>query len=329
MTRRSLPKYVSKFGAKGYLYFRKDGALHRMPDDPASAEFAREYARLRTSATPKPSHRTVKKLIASYLKSGKWERLALNTQKSYRQSFRYLEEKIGPFDPASIRPHHVYEMRDSMQDKPTTSKRRVGALSVLMQHAIKIGWVERNPVHPRFDHLKSTKPPREAWPADLIEAARANAEPDTLLIFEMLLGTGQRISDVLAMQWGQIEDGGIWVTQSKTKARLYVPFTDRLKGLLDATPKRGLHIITLPDGRPMKYNSAYNRLNDIRAQIGARDYPPHSLRHAAASEIAAIPGMTEEHVKAITGHTSSQMVRLYAGPAGQKARAIEAQKGRK
>lgn len=77
-------------------------------------------------------------------------------------------------------------------------------------------------------------------------------------------------------------------------------------------------------------DGALHRMPDDPASAEfAQDYPPHSLRHAAASEIAAIPGMTEEHVKAITGHTSSQMVRLYAGPAGQKARAIEAQRGRK
>ena len=328
MVRRGLPKYVSRFGKKGYLYFRKDGALHRMPDDPASAEFAREYARLRTSATPMPSHRTVKKLIASYMGSQKWNRLALNTQKSYRRSFKYLEEKIGPFDPASLRRRHVIDMRDSMADKPTTAKRRVGALSVLLEHAINIGWCDRNAAK-GVEALPSNRAPRKPWPADLIEAARAAADPETLLLFEMLLGTGQRISDVLAMQWGQVEDGGIWVKQGKTKTRLYIPFTNRLQGLLDATHKAGLHIITLPDGRPMGYQSAWKRIMDLRIEIGAKDYDNHALRHAAASEIAAIPGMTEEHVKSITGHTSGQMVRLYAGAATQKARAKEAQKGRK
>ncbi|MFG6573167.1 tyrosine-type recombinase/integrase [Sulfitobacter sp. 1A13353] len=329
MVKRSLPRYVYRMGRNGYLYYRHDGVSHRMPDDPASAEFAQEYARLRSGRALPTSKRTVKKLIASYLSSPKWEGLSRNTQKSYRQSFRYLEEKIGPYDPARIKPHHVYDMRDSMTDKPTTAKRRVGALSVLMQHAIKLGWIERNPVHPRFEHLKTKKPPRQPWPLELIQAARDTADPDTLLIFEMLLGTGQRISDVLAMQWGHIEDGGIWVTQSKTKARLFVPFTDRLRAMLDATPRRGLYIITLPDGRPMKYNSAYNRMMELRKAIGAEAYDNHALRHSAASEIASLPGMTDEHVKALTGHTSAGMVRLYSGPAGQKARAKEAQKARK
>lgn len=329
MVKRNLPPYVYRMGRMGYLYYRHDGVSHRMPDNPASAEFASEYARLRSGRAVPTSKRTVKKLIASYIASPRFAGLKPNTKKSYRQSFKYLEEKIGPHDPARIKPMHVYDMRDGMKDKPTTAKRRVAALSVLMQHAIKLGWIERNPVHPRFEHLKTTKPPRQPWPQHLIDAARKTADSETLLIFEMLLGTGQRISDVLAMQWGQIEDGGIWVSQSKTGARLYVPFTARVAAILAQTPRRGLHIITLPDGRPMKYNSAYNRMMDLRTAIGAKDYDNHALRHSAASEIAALPGMTEEHVAAITGHTSSNMVKLYSGPAGQKARAKEAQKGRK
>lgn len=328
MTKRALPKYVYRMGRKGYLYFRHDGVTHRMPDDPASAEFAQEYARLRSGRALPPAKRNVKKLIGSYMASERWHGLKKNTQISYRRSFKYLEEKIGTFDPASIKARHVYDMRDSMTDKPTTSKRRVAALSVLLQHAIKIGWIEINPIQ-KFEHLKSRKPARQPWPLDLIDAARDTAEPDTLLMFEMLLGTGQRISDVLAMQWGQIDDGGIMVKQGKTGAKIYVPFTARLASILADTPRRGLHIITLPDGRPMGYNSAWFRMKALRDAIGADDYDIHALRHAAASEIAAIDGMTAEHVMAITGHTSTNMVRLYAGKASQKARAKEAQKWRK
>lgn len=328
MVKRTLPKYVYRMGRMGYLYFRNDGVTHRMPNDPSSAEFAQQYARLRSGRTLPASKRNIKKLIASYMASEKWAGLAKNTQISYRRSFQYLEEKIGTFDPASIKPRHVYDMRDSMADKPTTAKRRVGALSVLMQHAIKIGWIERNPIN-KFEHLKTKKAPRQPWPRDLIDAAREAAEPETLVLFEMLLGTGQRIGDVLAMQWGQIDGNGIMVKQGKTGAKLYVPFTARVASILADTPRRGLHIITLPDGRPMGYNSAWFRMKALRDAIGADDYDIHALRHAAASEIAAIEGMTAEHVMAITGHTSTNMVRLYAGKASQKARAQEAQKGRK
>lgn len=328
MVKRTLPAYVYAMGRMGYLYFRHDGVTHRMPDDASSAEFAQVYARLRSGRALPASKRNIKKLIASYMQSDKWSGLAKNTQISYRRSFRYLEEKIGAFDPASIKARHVYDMRDSLKATPTTSKRRVGALSVLMQHAIKIGWIDVNPIQ-KFEHLKTQKPARQPWPRDLIDAARDTADTDTLLLFEMLLGTGQRIGDVLAMQWGQVKDGGIIVEQEKTGARIYVPFTSRVAAILADTPRRGLHIITLPDGRPMGYNSAWSRMKALRDAIGADAYDIHSLRHTAASEIAAIPGMTSEHVMAITGHTSTNMVRLYAGKASQKARAQEAQKERK
>ena len=39
----------------------------------------------------------------------------------------------------------------------------------------------------------------------MIDAAREKAEPRTRLLFELLLGTGQRIGDVLKMKWSDCE----------------------------------------------------------------------------------------------------------------------------
>jgi len=105
--------------------------------------------------------------------------------------------------------------------------------------------------------------------------------------------------------------------------------TDRLASAIATAPRRGLFIISLPDGRPMAYQTAWKRLRDLRSEIGADDYDNHALRYTAAAEIASIPGMSLEHVRAITGHTSDQMARLYSFKANQIARAREAQKGRK
>lgn len=326
MVKRHLPPYVSRFG--NYLYFRRAGKLHRMPDDPASTEFAREYARLRSGHHGTKGKRTIKALIARYKQQPKWQRLADNTKISYQRSFDYFEKRIGTFDPATIRPSHILDMQQALAKTPTTANRRLAALSVLMQYAVRIEWSTRNPCF-RIEHLKSTQPKRQPWPRELIDAARQTAEPDTLLLFEMLLGTAQRISDVLAMQWSHVGADGIAVVQSKTDTRLVIPLTQRLADTLAQTPRRGLHIVTLPDGRPMKYNSAYNRLHALRTAIGAEAYDNHALRYAAAAEIAALPGMTLEHVQAITGHETAQMARMYSFNAHQLARAREAQRGRK
>jgi integrase len=329
--KRSLPAYVYPKGKRGYLYFCRRGAKPvRMFCQPGTADFAAEYARLMRGTLPTPN-RTVKKLVAHYLASPKWAKLKKNTQKSYRRHFTYFEETIGTIDPATIRRVHVLAMRDSLADKPTDASRKIGALSVLMEHAIDIDWIRKANGNPAMDvkKLKGLRPPREPWPADKIEAFRASADARTLLIFEMLIGTGQRIGDVLAMEWGHIGPDGISVAQEKTEARVTIPLTDRLAAMLADTPRRCAPIITQDNGRPVSYNLAWKDFMAIRNAIDARAWDIHSLRHTAASEIAALPGMTVEHVRAITGHSSDAMARLYAGNAMQKSRAKEAQNARR
>lgn len=329
--KRALPAYVYPKGKHGYLYFCRRGAKPvRMYCQPGTADFAAEYARLMKGTLPTPS-RTIKKLIAHYLASPKWAKLARNTQKSYRRHFTYFEETIGTIDPATIRRVHVLEMRDSLADRPTDASRKVGALSVLMEHAIDIDWIKKANGNPAKDvrKLAGLRPPREPWPADKIEAFREKADARTLLIFEMLIGTGQRIGDVLAMEWAHIGPDGISVAQEKTKARVTIPLTRHLAAILDAVPCRGEHIITQDNGRPVGYNLAWRDIMAVRVTIGAEAWDIHSLRHTAASEIASLPGMTVEHVRAITGHSSDSMARLYAGKAMQKSRAKEAQNARR
>ncbi len=169
---------------------------------------------------------------------------------------------------------------------------------------------------------------RRPWPQPLIDAYRAKATGRDLLLFEMLIGTGQRVGDVLAMQWGHIDGGGIAVKQDKTGAALFIPFTDRLRTAIATAPRKGLFILCQDNGLPVSYQLAWKNIKAIRDKIGAEAYDIHALRYSAASEIASIPGMTGEHVKAITGHSTEAMMLHYAGPAMQKARANEAQTAR-
>ena len=324
MTRSDLPAYTFRSG--GRIYFRKDGRRGRIYAEPGTPDFAAEYALLLRGRRPAPT-RTVSGLIHAYRESERWQELAPNTRKSYARHFAYFQDKIGGADPASLRPVHVYEMRDALKSTPTDASRKVSALKTLLSFAVAIGWIDRNPAH-GVTTLRGKRPARQPWPQDMIAAFRVEADDQTRLIFELLLGTGQRVGDVLAMQWGHIDGDGINVRQGKTGARLYVPFTPVLRDHISAAPRRGLHIVTQPNGRPVAYNTAWTWMMRVRDRIGARAWDIHALRHSAASEIAALPGMTPDHVKAITGHTTAAMVYRYSGQALQRARAIEAQAAR-
>lgn len=324
--KRDLPAYVYRKGKKGYLYFTRSGRTQRMYQRPGTAEFAAEYALLMRGKPPAPK-RTIAGLIQLYQQSEKWPELAENTRRGYARHFDYLRTVAGNIDPATLRQVDIYEMRDALRDKPTDANRKMGTLSTLLTFAMRIGWIDRNPAL-GVEKLKGLKPAREPWPADKVEAFRKSAPQRARLIFEILLGTGQRISDVLAMKWSDMDKGGITVTQIKTGSQVYIPLTDDLRAMLDRTPRAGATIVAQDNGLPLSYNAAWKAVMDVRTKIGAERWDMHCLRHSAAAEILSLPRMTIEHVMAITGHTSAEMAKHYARKASMRERAKEAQNAR-
>lgn len=327
MTKKDTPKHVYRKGRRGYLYFIKPGICVRIHSEIGTADFAAEYARLMRGNVAAPV-KTIAKLIDAYRRSPKWAKLAFNTRKSYGRSLDYFFEVAGKVDPDKLTRVHVNQMRDALADKPTDANRKIDALNALMKWGTDNGWCSQNPAA-RIERLETIGRVRTPWPQTFIDAFRATATGRTLLLFEMLIGTGQRISDVLQLRWSDLDADGFTLTQGKTKTKLFVPLTDRLRAALATAPRKGLFIIAQDNGMKVSYNLAWKDFMTIRQKIGAEAYDIHALRYAAASEIAAIPGMTSEHVQAITGHTSAAMARLYAGPAMQRARATEAQGKRK
>ncbi|PVA05713.1 tyrosine-type recombinase/integrase [Thalassorhabdomicrobium marinisediminis] len=156
-----------------------------------------------------------------------------------------------------------------------------------------------------------------------MDAFRAVATGRTLLAFELLLGSGQRIGDVLKMKWSDLEDGGLNVKQGKTGKPLWVPLTAQLHAALDATPKRSVFILTNEAATgPWSYRGAAQAIRKIRAQIGALDYDNHALRYTAAVELLNA-GADDDVIAAVPGQ-STAMVRHYTRSARQKVRALKA-----
>ena len=324
--RRQLPPYCYPKGAKGYVYFVRRGTCQRIKSAPGTADFAAEYALLLRGKAA-PSKTSFKHLIEAYRKSPEWAKLAGNTRKSYERSMDYILTHAGGVDVRTFRHRHVIDMRNALAATPTTANRRIGFLSALLKWGVKADFCTTN-VAAKTDALAATGRVRGPWPQDMVDAFRAAATGRTALLFDLLTETGQRVNDVLSMRWSDLDADGISLTQAKTKHALYIPMTDRLRRSLADAPRKGLFIVAQDNGLRVGYNLAWKDIMAVRRQIGAEAYDIHALRHYAASQIAALPGMTADHVRSITGHSSTSMVRLYAGKEMQKARAKEAQRDR-
>jgi integrase len=335
--RRDLPPYIQR-DKRGVLYFVK-----RRPGDkyarwtrletqfPAgdAVPFALHQERERLLSNPKPAKggSDVAAVIRHYRSHPKFKDLAPRTRSDYVKHLDYITAKMGHLEPRQIERRHAISWLDAWAKKetPHAANYRLAVLKIVLEHAIDMGLLPvGGNAAKNVRKVKYEKQQRAPWPTDMVAAFRATADADTLLLFELLIGTGQRIGDVLKMRWSDYDGQAISVTQSKTGAKLWLPCPPRLTAALSATQRRPGYILTnLAGNGPLSYRSAAWRILAVRKAIGAMDYDIHSLRYTAAAELAAM-GHDDDTIAAITGHTSKAMVVKYTGAARQIARAKKA-----
>src|SRR3981189_3603722 len=133
------------------------------------------------------------------------------------------------------------------------------------------------------------------------------------IMFMLLLYTGQRIGDVLAMRWADYDGDYIKVIQEKTKAKTDVYCHHILKAELEQwrASQRilGTRILTRYDGKPLSYNRVRNRTGEILGAIGRRHLQLRDLRRTAATTLAEA-GCTTPQIAAITGHSIEKCQRI-------------------
>lgn len=107
----------------------------------------------------------------------------------------------------------------------------VQVLVVLLNHAKLTGFIKNehgNPAHgiPLF------KQPGDGWeprPADMRAEFEVVAPPRARLVYELRVGTGQRIGDMLKFRWNHFSEDAFDFTQGKTDKPMWFPLTDRLR----------------------------------------------------------------------------------------------------
>jgi len=150
--------------------------------------------------------------------------------------------------------------------------------------------------------------------------------------------TGQRNSDIRKMKWTDIAGDEIHVIQDKTGAEVWVPLHPDLQAELAVTERRGKTIIaakrlksdgqTNPTaGNPLSKAALHLYWQDQRRAWGliggSHENTLHGLRKNATINLLEA-GCTNSEAKAITGHSTDQMVNHYAKKVNQRGQAREA-----
>jgi integrase len=347
-------KYVHRVTSRSgktrhYLRIRRVG--YPIRGEPGSAEYLENYrallalhqtgernvrsgSRVGGAQRPKWLPGSVGSVVGKYLKSNQHAALADGTRKAYRRALEAIRGNIG---------HRVLVRLDcdDIDFYCTQIANEKGAASAdLHRHLISTLWKfskglrecrrkgRSNPTTSANKHYK-VKSPHKPWPVSVQRTFLQAANPTLKLAFHLLLYTGQRRADVVAMKWCDFDGKKIHIAQQKTAETVSIHLHRRLRELLQATPRIGEHVLTNRWGKPCTPGALTTAVKRTLKEICAPNYTLHGLRKSAAVTLAEL-GCSELEIMAVLGHKTSKMALHYcreANKAKLNERAIRAWEG--
>ena len=123
----------------------------------------------------------------------------------------------------------------------------------------------------------------------------------------LLLLTGCRKSEIMALQWQDYRDGHLFLRDSKVEPRT-VWLSSAARAVLDGLPRSGIWVFPGRAGGPARGLGRFWR--GVRAEAGLADVRLHDLRHNYAS-IALQSGETILTIGRLLGHRRAETTLKY------------------
>lgn len=305
---RYVKAYKDRHG-KLRTYYRRNGLEQRIDGDPLSEEWHERYRRINASfETPerkRRDHNTLAFAIEEYLKSARYEALALNTQKNYRSVIDEMERKFGKHRLQDFSRGAIVKLRDTISKR---SKARadltVKVLRLVLNTAADLDLIAINPAKgitapPGF---KST--PHRKWTDEEIVLFKENAKPHVRRAMMVLLHTGLRCSDALKLKRDAIKQGKICLTTQKTDQPVVIPVhPDLADEMAKPLLVESISMISGARGQELKRHGLLAMFHREFARLGVTDRPvTHGLRKNAVVSMIEV-GAGEDIIHSITGQS--------------------------
>jgi integrase len=335
-TKSGLPKHCSwnldREDGKWRVRFRKAGFSTYLTGIPWSEDFMRQYAAalegVRVQARNIGASRTVPgsfdALCVSYYRSPDFQGLKASTQTVRRNVIERFRIDHGTKPMSRLGRAHIKDIIGAKASTPEAANNLLKVLRVLLNHAVEIGMITTNPAvgvkryrsHGDGIHTRSE--------AEVVQfEATHPIGTKARLALELLLGTGQRRSDVVRMGWQHVRGDEIAVRQQKTDEPLLIPMDQDLVQALRAAPRTNLTFLVTERGASFTSAGFGNWFRDRCNEAGLPQCSAHGLRKLAATRMANA-GCSTDQIKAVTGHKSLSEVARYTEAADQARLARQA-----
>ena len=200
---------------------------------------------------------------------------------------------------------------EDMGNSNATINRKLAALSKMLRFGHERGWLRGMP---KIERKKEPKG-RIRWLTyaeedELVAKFRDLARNDMADLILVLVDTGMRVGEALALEWKDIENGLITIWKTKNDEPRSVPMTSRVQDILQSRQTLGLES-PFANVKQTSFNHVWNYVRGLLGFTKDSQYVPHCLRHTCASRMvqAGVPLLT---VKEVLGHKSIQVTMRYA-----------------
>jgi len=318
---------VTRHG-KTVWYFRKgDGPRIRLSGAYESPEWLLAYERaMAGKPAPKPSAAksgTLRWLVDQYLDSGRFSRLASETQEMRKRVLNNVCATGGDLRFGDITPADIMAGKVRREATPYAAMNYVKIMSQLFTFAVDAGYLAENPAA----KVKTTSPFSEGhhtWTIAEVEQYRA-AHPlgtQARLALELLLFTGLRRADAVKLGRQHVKDGVIRYRATKNGYDLEFRLLPPLAAAITATECGDLAFLCNPKGKPWikEVFGTWFAEQCVAAGVPGR---AHGLRKAGAT-LAAENGADELSLAAMWGWHDPRQSKTYIRKASRKVMAERA-----
>ena len=240
-----------------------------------------------------------------------------------RSNAEHILELLGPDLPiAAVTTERIERVKAALLETKiakSTVNRKLAALSKMMTHALDLGYIAGKP------RIKKMREPqgRVVWldqkeEAEVLGWCDDNGEADFRDLIILLIDSGVRIGEAMALTWDDIDlDGGrIHVRAGKSaRARRSIPMTSRLKDMMEKRKDGYSGYQTGPfaswlDKSRSSFNKLWNRMKDDLGKSDRDEFVPHALRHTFCSRLA-MRGVDSRIIKELAGHSTIAVTDRY------------------
>ncbi len=233
---------------------------------------------------------------------------------SYKRKDKYqlqrLLDRFGGLNLSDITHAFMREWVNELLErmKPATALRELTTLKAILNKAHREELLAQVPAFPRI----KVEPGRCRW-LTVEEEKRLlmAAKPHLRALITFAVDTGGRKSELLKLDWQNVDLDRGFVTFRKTKngEDRSVRLTDRAKQVLtDLNPQESGSVFTYRGQAIKDIKTSFDRAR-LRAEV--EDFRFHDLRHTFASRLVQ-QGVSLYEVMHLTGHKSFEMVQRYA-----------------